>query len=221
MAGAAEADSVQQQRAIVNTVLALSASTVCTFWLSSALDKHNRIRPVDIQNATLAGGVAIGCVANLSITTLGAILIGSFAGLVSCYGFNKIQPYLDTKFGLFDSCGIHNLHGMPSVVGGVASVFVAAYNDSRGRDKDIYGEQHSSQWWRQAVAILLCVAFAIATGTITGYFLKALYPDSEDEVHFEDEPYWEVAQDYRVSEAEPRPSSVKRPSTIKPVTEQH
>jgi Ammonium Transporter Family len=55
VAGAAVADSDQQQRAIVNTILALSASTICAFWMSSFLSKNKRFRPVDIQNATLAG----------------------------------------------------------------------------------------------------------------------------------------------------------------------
>ena len=55
VAGAAVADSDQQQRAIVNTILSLSASTLCAFWMSSYLSKNKRFRPVDIQNATLAG----------------------------------------------------------------------------------------------------------------------------------------------------------------------
>ena len=55
VAGAAVADSDQQQRAIVNTILALSASTIAAFWMSSFLSSNKRFRPVDIQNATLAG----------------------------------------------------------------------------------------------------------------------------------------------------------------------
>ena len=67
MAGAAVADSDQQQRAIVNTILALSASTIAAFWMSSFLSSNKRFRPVDIQNATLAG---IGTAATPSPATL-------------------------------------------------------------------------------------------------------------------------------------------------------
>merc|ERR1712178_493965 len=84
----------------------------------------NMLRPVDIQNATLAGGVSIGAVANLNITPFGAVSIGVIAGALSTFGFCKVQDMLNTKMGLHDSCGIHNLHGMPSVLGGLLSALV-------------------------------------------------------------------------------------------------
>jgi ammonium transporter Rh len=41
---------------------------------------------VHIQNSALAGGVAIGTVADMMIYPFGAIIVGSFAGLVSVIG---------------------------------------------------------------------------------------------------------------------------------------
>ena len=116
VAGAAVADSEQQGRALVNTILSLSASTVVTFMVSSLVGSTSLFRPVDIQNATLAGGVAIGCTANLNMSPFGAIMIGCTAGTVSTLGFNFVQPYLEKTWGLHDTCGIHNLHAMPSVI---------------------------------------------------------------------------------------------------------
>ena len=43
VAGAAEPNSPQQQRAIVNTILALAASTVGAFWCSSFLSKDGKL----------------------------------------------------------------------------------------------------------------------------------------------------------------------------------
>jgi ammonia channel protein AmtB len=56
----------------------------------------------------------------------GALLIGSVAGILSTFGFNVLQGVLERKFGLRDTCGINNLHGMPSIFGALCSVVIAA-----------------------------------------------------------------------------------------------
>lgn len=210
--GAAPADSDQQARGMVNTIIALASSTVCTFWATLVWSKQKKFRPVDIQNATLAGGVAIGCTANLTMSAFGACMIGCTAGLVSCFGYNFIQPFLEERLNLHDTCGIHNLHAMPSVVGGLASVILAGYKTYNGLEHDsaIYGLTYASQWWRQWVAILLCIGFAVTNGIITGYLLRYLEPtdrlgkssgetDEFSEKQFHDEQWWAVAGDYDIS----------------------
>lgn len=197
--GAAVADSDQQQRALVNTVLALSSSTVIAFFASSVLSNNKRFRPVDIQNATLAGGVAIGCTANLSMSGFGAIMIGATSGLVSTIGYNHIQPYLEEHFHIHDTCGVHNLHAMPSIVGAIASVILAGYKASEGQthDASIYGNTHEGQWWRQLVGIIVCVSFAILSGSVVGYFLRKVESDDFQKVpQFHDNQWWIVAEDY-------------------------
>lgn len=184
VAGAADIDSVQQQRAIVNTILALASSTVAAFWLSSVFSRDGRFRPVDLQNATLAGGVAIGATANLSITAFGALSIGVTAGLVSAFSYNVVQPRLE-HYGVHDTCGIHNLHAIPSVIGALASVFVAfrTVGVHNPPDQDIYGPTHRVQWWHQLVGIFLCVSFAIGSGFATGYLLRSISAHETNEFH--------------------------------------
>ena len=43
-----------------------------------------------IQNATLAGGVAIGACADLMVQPWAALLVGTIAGTISVYGFDEI-----------------------------------------------------------------------------------------------------------------------------------
>lgn len=194
VAGAAEAGSVQQQVAIVNTFLALSSSTITAFFTSSFMNEKSQFRPVDIQNATLAGGVAVGCIANLSIKPIGAISIGIIASVVSTWGFNSLQPYLEEKWSLHDTCGVHNLHGLTSIVGGLASVVVCAVN--KDTDALIFGEHASEQWWRQLVGMLATLSLAVITGLATGYLVQHVGPEQDSTVEFEDSEWWEVADDY-------------------------
>jgi ammonia channel protein AmtB len=83
--------------------------------MSRVLNK-GKINAVDIQNATLAGGVAIGASSNLAIGPAWALAIGAGAAIISTTGFNILQPTLEEKFGLHDSCGIHVSHRI-SVLG--------------------------------------------------------------------------------------------------------
>jgi ammonium transporter Rh len=52
-----------------------------------------------------------------------AIIIGCLAGALSTFGFSKITPYLNSK-GYFDVCGIHNLHAVPGLLGGLYSALI-------------------------------------------------------------------------------------------------
>ena len=125
VAGLAVPGTAETERALTNTILALVASTIVTFAASAFL--CGVFRPCDIQNATLAGGVAIGATANLTLHPLGAMAIGSIAGLVSALGFAKLSPWLEKKIKLHDTCGIHNLHGMPSILGGLVSAVSSSF----------------------------------------------------------------------------------------------
>lgn len=71
-----------QHRAVVNTVLSLSASCVAAFVASQFIRNERKFNMVDIQNATLAGGVAIGATADMVLHPAVCLLIGAFSGSV-------------------------------------------------------------------------------------------------------------------------------------------
>lgn len=114
----------QRHRAIINTIFSLIGSCFWTFILSRMF--NGQFKMVDVQNATLAGGVAIGATADMNIGAHGAFIIGGFAGIISVIGFNFLQPKLKALIHLDDTCGIHNLHALPGVIGGLASVCATA-----------------------------------------------------------------------------------------------
>jgi ammonium transporter Rh len=53
---------------------------------------------------------------------------------MSTCGYVKLSPKLESTIGLRDTCGVHNLHGLPGILGGLAaalaSVLAAGSNAS-------------------------------------------------------------------------------------------
>lgn len=70
------------------------SSTVTTFAVSAIVSHSHKLDMVHIQNATLAGGVAVGAVCNLLIGPHGALLIGVISGIISVLGYR----YLTVSF---------------------------------------------------------------------------------------------------------------------------
>merc|ERR1711953_825281 len=125
-AGAA-ATGDAQQRAVINTYLALCAACCSAFAVSALVNHERKFVMEHIQNATLAGGVAVGAVADLMVGPWAALTIGGLAGILSVVGFEFISPWLSKKLHIHDTCGVHNLHGMPGIFGSLISCIVVAF----------------------------------------------------------------------------------------------
>ena len=155
---------------VANTLLALSGATLATYFLSSKL--HNgKTSMVDMANAALAGGVAIGSVCDV-VSPVGAFGIGLLAGAVSVLGYVFLLPVLESKFKIVDTCGVHNLHGMPGLLGGFSAFLVVP---------DVAIAQFNG--------IVITMFIAIVGGLIAGAIIKATgttrepYEDSVEFTH--------------------------------------
>lgn len=158
----------------VNTILALCGATLATYALSTLI--RGKIEISDIANASLAGGVAIGAsVAN--VTPGWSMLIGLIAGAISVIGYTFIQPRLQRLTGGVDTCGVHNLHGMPGVFGGLVAMVLTA-----------------APLW-QLTGIVVTVALAVTMGVIVGFIVSRLgrkqtpYDDKDEFLNANDENF--------------------------------
>ena len=171
---------------VIHTVLALLGSTFATFYLSQTLC-HGKFDPVHIANSTLAGGVAVGSSARLSMTPGGALGLGVVAGLVSVYGYVYSSAKFETV-GIYDTCGVGNLHGWPSILGGLASIVFVAIDP----DADFLTYGVVSQCLRQLAAVVSCVLLASITGYITGFAMTKVGVDGGDGPdEYDDGVWWE------------------------------
>lgn len=119
---AAPAEISRMPTAAVNTILSLCAATIATYITTTMLRKKIAIE--DMANAALAGGVAIGSSCAHTTPKL-SLLLGFLAGILSVIGFAIIQPRVQRVLKGIDTCGVHNLHGMPGMLGGLAAIFIA------------------------------------------------------------------------------------------------
>lgn len=149
----------------INTVLALCGSTLSTYVFSVLI--RGKIEIADIANASLAGGVAIGATV-ADVTPGWSMLIGLIAGMISVVGYTIIQPKLQKATGGVDTCGVHNLHGMTGVFGGLAAIGIVAF-----------------PLW-QTAGVVITVVFAVVMGLIVGFIASRLgkketpYDDEEE-----------------------------------------
>ncbi|MCJ7631842.1 ammonium transporter [Candidatus Bathyarchaeota archaeon] len=155
----------------INTVLALCGATLATYVFSIFI--RGKIEVGDIANASLAGGVAIGAsVAN--VTPGWSMIIGLVAGGISVIGYTVIQPRLQKLTGGVDTCGVHNLHGMPGVFGGLVAMILVPF----------------PMW--QLTGIVLTVILAVTMGVIVGFIVSRLgeketpYVDKDEFYFFEE-----------------------------------
>ena len=111
---------------IGNTILSLTGSCLGTFIISSLF--RDKFSMEDILNASLAGGVIIGAGSGVITNPAASLSIGFIGGVISTFGFIYLTGFLDKKFGLNDTCGVNNLHGIPGILGGISSaIVIAAY----------------------------------------------------------------------------------------------
>jgi len=191
---------IPAQRAVVNTLLAMSGSCGAGFLFSKILRVDKKFNMVDIQNATLAGGVAVGAVADMLVYPVGAILIGAAGGFISVVGYNKISPVLESKLGLHDTCGINNLHGMPSLISGISACIIAALAKESVYGADLAGvyikrpaRSATEQSQMQVAFLFITLGIAMFGGALTGFIARQKWLDPRCDGHlFLDMESWEV-----------------------------
>ncbi|XP_055310101.1 ammonium transporter Rh type A isoform X2 [Sitodiplosis mosellana] len=217
-------DITQQHRAICNTYLSLAAATVTTFVVSAIVSHQHKLDMVHIQNSTLAGGVAIGSVCNLLISPHGALLIGTISAIISVFGYRYLTPLLMSKLRIHDTCGVHNLHGLPAVLSAAFSIFYAwiasidNYKDSLmdifpalNHKNSTYALEHNTtrivggfgrtvaeQAGYQALGIVSTIIVAVIGGLITGMILNLpMMRNLKKEEHHDDDIYYNVPEDFK------------------------
>ena len=131
----------------INTVFALAGATIATYIFSKLI--RGKVDIEDIANASLAGGVAIGSTCDIANPGM-SMLIGLAAGILSTVGYSIIAPKIQKLIRGTDTCGVHNLHGMPGLLGGLSAIIITGHAGT------------------QIICMIITVAVAFVGGRIVG-----------------------------------------------------
>ncbi|XP_026825981.1 ammonium transporter Rh type A isoform X3 [Ooceraea biroi] len=211
-----------QQRAVINTVLSISASCIIAFAVSALISKNNKFNMIHVQNSTLAGGVAIGTAAGMMCEPVGAVVIGALSGVISVLGYNYITPIIQKRLRIHDTCGVHNLHGMPGVLAALFGALMAILATETSYDyslyeifparapsseikiaemRDTYGISPGldrtayQQGGYQILALVVTLGISVVSGLITGLIMCTLIHGwMAKEQQFDDETVWELEE---------------------------
>uniref|UniRef100_A0A0N4ZXI2 Ammonium_transp domain-containing protein n=1 Tax=Parastrongyloides trichosuri TaxID=131310 RepID=A0A0N4ZXI2_PARTI len=198
-----------KRRSIANTYLSLIGATIATFVTSNLVSKNKEFNMIHIANSTLAGGVAIGNVANIVPNPWVSLVIGTIAGFISVIGYVYITPVLANRAGLHDTCGVLNLHGFPGLVSGICGIiFAFIYTQDYYRNGEynlLYpgtlpengGRTSNKQALYQFIGLVIALFGSLIAGLLSGIVLRLpIWNKVPDEELFSDGLYFHTPEDY-------------------------
>lgn len=118
----------------------------------------------------------MGAACDIIVKPYYAMLCGWGIGALSAFGYAYMGPWLKEKILLHDTCGIHNLHALPGVFGGIVSA-IACNRDSIGSFGIMYGSNFidadtrtpAQQAGMQLAGLGVTLGISILTGTLAGF----------------------------------------------------
>lgn len=198
---AATGQGAQQERAMINTLLSITTSVISANFIArvfkGGLQSKGKLDVEILLNATLAGGVAMGSAADLIDQPFSAMISGYVVGSASALGYVYLLPYLKEKIYLHDTCGVHNLHGIPGLLGGTISAIVSGKNAFRNygaRYGDYFAEYTDGrtpvqQAGFQMAGLGLSLGLAIVGGLIGGFLASRSWTCPPEEL-YDDRDNW-------------------------------
>uniref|UniRef100_A0A914XCP6 Ammonium transporter AmtB-like domain-containing protein n=1 Tax=Plectus sambesii TaxID=2011161 RepID=A0A914XCP6_9BILA len=122
---AAFSTEMLRQRALINTLFALLASTLSTFIFTVFVSTDGKFGVTHAQNAVLAGGVAISATASTICHPWVSLVIGVVAGMLAVFSIEYKQKCILDKAGFHDTRFVLSLHAVPAFFGAIMSMVVS------------------------------------------------------------------------------------------------
>ena len=102
-----------------------------------------------------------------------------------------LTPRLESKLGLRDTCGVHNLHGIPGILGGLVAALVSltSYQENMG----VMPAGHH-QALNQIYGLLVTLGISVGGGFLAATAIKTVTPGMhqlQTDHMFDDSMWWD------------------------------
>ncbi len=190
-----------QARTALNTVLALAGGTTFAF-CTSRMFHSKRFHMVDVQNATIAAGVAMSSSASVVVTPGIGLLLGILGSSVSVVCLTFLRPLMvgpKSVLRIHDTRGVLCVHGIPGFMAAIAGIIATAI---ASLNPLVFGTPFVTLFPRsyaagyQAAALAITLLLAAAGGLLTGLLIFFL-DRKVNNLWFSDEQHWNVPGDFQ------------------------
>ncbi len=125
--------------------------------------------------------------------------------MISCFGYIYLSKYLNKKIGLMDTCGVHNLHGIPGLLGGIlSSIAIAAYQSSPmdsgiganlpfASSTTLHRSYNIQAWW-QILGTISSLGIGLLSGMFAGYLISLSYK-FKNRHYYRDSAFFEIPEE--------------------------
>jgi len=126
--------------------------------------------------------------------------------VISSLGYAYLSPWL-SKYGVVDTRGVHNMHGLPGLIGTFSAICAVAiaYNDNSnhfvfGQSLDSFFPKSTQTSVWMLLNLVITLAIALAGGVMLGGVLYFTTPAAKR--LFSDENTWRVPSDFEILQEE-------------------
>eukprot|EP01088_Endostelium_zonatum_P018667 TRINITY_DN6058_c0_g1_i1.p1 TRINITY_DN6058_c0_g1~~TRINITY_DN6058_c0_g1_i1.p1 ORF type:complete len:609 (-),score=106.25 TRINITY_DN6058_c0_g1_i1:112-1938(-) len=200
------APNAAQFRVVINVIIAICTSVVFAF-LASRVFRGGKWHMLEIQRATLAGGIACSSAFAQGATPGGAMVLGAAAGLVATISYAFFNPVGEKRFGAVDESGVFSYAFLPALTGSIAAIIQTALV---AHNRYVFGNLsyliyplEGSQAGHQAAILFISIGLGLGGGILTGFLvwliewgLSRLTSSPRVVSYYSDEPNFLVPNDF-------------------------
>merc|ERR1712216_622661 len=200
-----------QQAVAINTYLSLLGSSIAGLSASAIFSGNLKLNIFDAQRSSIAGGVAMGSVANLVAKPWHATLIGACGGVMCSFAGHFMRVFCDDRLEVHDTVGVMSMHGWPGLVGWFAGVIylLPLTQDTLSGDLQSADLAYKLEWdmilqnrggegdaaYVQLMSAPMTISIAMVTGLIAGLVAKKITV-LDRRLLFKDSTFFDVPEDF-------------------------